>query len=86
MKRCAISCYGIDDPVGTAGLAGAFTLTSPQVKDGDRLTQDRFFRASAARARTSPGLGMERRAEGCQELAVTVYDPDARRAAAGGTG
>lgn len=78
MEKRAIVALVLMAIVGTATAAGAFTLTSPQVKDGERLTQDQVFSGFGCTGKNiSPALEWKDWPQGAKSFAVTVYDPDA---------
>ncbi|TBR16335.1 YbhB/YbcL family Raf kinase inhibitor-like protein [bacterium] len=59
-------------------MAEEFTLSSLQVKDGERMPKERVFNGSGCDgANISPALTWTGVPEGTKSFAVTVYDPDA---------
>lgn len=65
---------------GLVGLVHAekFTLTSPQIKEGGKLTDRQVFKGFGCEGQNvSPALEWKNAPEGTKSFAVTVYDPDA---------
>ncbi len=62
----------------TTVLAGGFSLTSPELRQGARLAQEQVFKGFGCEGgNVSPALAWEGAPQGTQSFAVTVYDPDA---------
>jgi Raf kinase inhibitor-like YbhB/YbcL family protein len=58
--------------------ADAFSLTSPDVKDGGTLTNKQVFKGfGCSGENVSPALAWKGAPAGTKSFAVTVYDPDA---------
>ncbi len=63
---------------GSAFAGDAFTLSSPQIKDGGTLTDAQVFNGFGCSGdNISPKLEWKNPPAGTQSFAVTVYDPDA---------
>jgi Raf kinase inhibitor-like YbhB/YbcL family protein len=59
-------------------VAGGFTLSSPQVKEGQPLAMEQVFnRFGCSGGNVSPELKWAGAPEGTKSFALTVYDPDA---------
>lgn len=70
----AIGLLTLGSPVWAAG----FTLTSPSLEPGGRLTEAQVFNGFGCSGKnTSPALSWHGVPTGTKSLAVTVYDPDA---------
>lgn len=64
--------------LAVATSAGAFSLSSPTVKDGGTLPKDHEFEGFGCMGgNLSPALSWSDAPEGTKSFAVTVYDPDA---------
>lgn len=62
----------------SAQAAAPFTLTSPQVADGGKLTTKQVFNGFGCTGENvSPALAWSNAPAGTKSFAVTVYDPDA---------
>lgn len=62
----------------TTVLAGGFSLTSPELRQGARLAQEQVFKGFGCEGgNVSPALAWEGAPQGTRSFAVTVYDPDA---------
>jgi hypothetical protein len=58
--------------------AGDFSVTSPQLKPGGRLTQEQVLNGFGCEGNNmSPALHWQNAPENTESYAVTVYDPDA---------
>ena len=78
MKKTAIVLISLLVLVGTVAAAGAFTLTSSELKDGGRMPQDQVFSGFGCTGKNvSPALQWKDWPSGTKSFAVTVYDPDA---------
>jgi len=78
MKKTAFVAAALMVLVGTVAVAGGFTLTSPQLKDGGRLAEDQVFSGFGCTGKNvSPALEWRDPPAGTKSFAVTVYDPDA---------
>ncbi len=61
-----------------AASAGAFTLKSPQLKQGKRVHEEQVYSGMGCTGKNiSPALQWEGAPENTKSFAVTVYDPDA---------
>jgi len=59
-------------------FAADFSLTSPQLKEGGRLTEAQVFAGFGCEGKNiSPALEWKNAPQGVKSFAVTVYDPDA---------
>ena len=64
--------------VSTLAYADAFTLTSPNIKSGDFLTEEQVFNGFGCSGKNqSPALKWSGSPKGTKSFAITVYDPDA---------
>jgi Raf kinase inhibitor-like YbhB/YbcL family protein len=62
----------------TGAAAGDFTLTSPQLQEGGRLSDAQVFSGFGCEGKNiSPALQWKDAPQGTKSFAVTVYDPDA---------
>ncbi len=58
--------------------AGEFVVTSPQIKEGGRISDEQVFNGFGCQGgNASPALHWKGAPEGTKSFAVTVYDPDA---------
>jgi Raf kinase inhibitor-like YbhB/YbcL family protein len=58
-------------------MAGTFTLSSPQIKEGGRLGEEQVFNMNGCRGgNVSPALEWHNLPPGTKSLAVTIYDLD----------
>ena len=61
-----------------AAAPGAFTLTSPQIKAGGKITDAQVFNGFGCQgANVSPALSWSHAPKGTQSFALMVHDPDA---------
>lgn len=59
-------------------MADDFTLTSPDIAEGQQLSSDFVFQGFGCEGgNTSPALAWSGAPEGTESFAITVYDPDA---------
>jgi Raf kinase inhibitor-like YbhB/YbcL family protein len=64
--------------VATPALADGFTLTSPDIAEGQQLSSDFVFQGFGCEGgNMPPTLAWSGAPEGTQSFAITVYDPDA---------
>ena len=82
MKRIcltlALAILAVSGAWHSSEAAGAFTLTSPQFKEGGVLTTDQVFNGFGCTGKNiSPRLEWSNPPAGTKSFAVTVYDPDA---------
>lgn len=64
--------------VSTSSFAADFTLTSPDIKEGQAMTKTQEFQGFGCSGENkSPALSWSGVPEGTKSLALTVYDPDA---------
>ena len=78
MKRVFIILSLVMLLAATGTAAGQFTLTSPQLQEGGRLSDAQvFFGFGCEGKNISPALQWKDAPQGTKSFAVTVYDPDA---------
>lgn len=64
--------------VATPALADGFTLTSPDIAEGQQLSSDFVFQGFGCEGgNMAPTLAWSGAPEGTESFAITVYDPDA---------
>lgn len=62
----------------TSAFADGFTLTSPDIAEGQQLSNDLIFKGFGCEGgNTAPTLAWSGAPEGTESFAITVYDPDA---------
>ncbi|BHH84531.1 YbhB/YbcL family Raf kinase inhibitor-like protein [Desulforhopalus sp. 52FAK] len=77
MKRLLIHA-AIPFFLANSAMAADFTVTSPQLKDGETMPMEQVLNGfGCTGANISPELNWENGPEGTKSYAVTVYDPDA---------
>ena len=62
--------------LGSAGAAGAMTLTSPDIKSGGKIAMEQVFTGCDG-GNVSPALNWSGAPAGTKSYVLTVYDPDA---------
>lgn len=68
----------IDSLHSSVVMADSFTLTSPQLKEGGRISEEQVFNGFGCQGgNISPALQWEDTPANTKSFAVTVYDPDA---------
>ena len=80
MKRLGVLLMSAVFSLLAAGvvMAGGFTLTSPQVKEGGHIAAEQVFNGfGCTGGDISPALHWRGAPAGTKSFAVTVYDPDA---------
>lgn len=75
----ALVAAGLAAPLSISpALAGDFTLTSPEIAEGQQLSSDFVFQGFGCEGgNRAPTLAWSGAPEGTESFAVTVYDPDA---------
>jgi Raf kinase inhibitor-like YbhB/YbcL family protein len=64
--------------VASAGAAGAFELTSPDIKPNARIADEQVFNGFGCTGKNiSPALSWSGAPKGTKSFAINVYDPDA---------
>jgi Raf kinase inhibitor-like YbhB/YbcL family protein len=64
--------------LGGAAVAGALTLTSPDVKAGGKIADEQVFNSFGCTGKNqSPALSWSGAPKGTKSFALNVYDPDA---------
>jgi len=66
------------EPPAAAQSKSTFTLASPDLKDGGKISETQAFNRSGCSGRNvSPALSWSHAPEGTESFALLVYDPDA---------
>ncbi len=64
--------------LGSAGAAGAMTLTSSEIKAGGKIADEQVFNSFGCSGQNvSPSLAWSGAPKGTKSFAVSMYDPDA---------
>ncbi len=64
--------------LGTAGAAGAMTVTSSEIKAGGKIADEQVFNSFGCSGQNvSPSLAWSGAPKGTKSFAVSMYDPDA---------
>ena len=78
MKRSAIFAAALASTLAVPALADGFILTSPDIAEGQQLSNDSVFQGFGCEGgNVAPALEWSGAPEGTESFAVTVYDPDA---------
>ncbi|MEO1194298.1 MAG: YbhB/YbcL family Raf kinase inhibitor-like protein [Pseudomonadota bacterium] len=78
MYRTLIFSALVAGAFSTSALAEDFTLTSPEIAEGEQLSSDFVFQGFGCEGgNRAPTLAWSGAPEGTESFAVTVYDPDA---------
>lgn len=78
MKRNVFLATLMASALAAPAIADGFTLTSPDIAEGQQLSTDFVFQGFGCEgANVAPTLEWSGAPEGTESFAVTVYDPDA---------
>lgn len=78
MTRNVFLAAAIASTMAAPAMADGFTLTSPDIAEGQQLSSDFVFQGFGCEGgNTAPTLEWSGAPEGTESFAVTVYDPDA---------
>lgn len=78
MKRTAILATLMASALAAPAFADGFTLTSPDIAEGQQLSSDFVFQGFGCEGgNVAPTLEWSGAPEGTESFAITVYDPDA---------
>ena len=78
MKLSVSLAAALATTLAAPAMANSFTLTSPDIAEGQQLSSDFVFQGFGCEGgNTAPTLEWSGAPEGTESFAVTVYDPDA---------
>jgi len=78
MKLSVSLAAALAATLAAPAMANSFTLTSPDIAEGQQLSSDFVFQGFGCEGgNTAPTLEWSGAPEGTESFAVTVYDPDA---------
>ena len=78
MTRNVFFAAAMATTLAASAMADGFTLTSPDIAEGQQLSSDFVFQGFGCEGgNTAPTLEWSGAPEGTESFAVTVYDPDA---------
>ncbi|WP_299295428.1 YbhB/YbcL family Raf kinase inhibitor-like protein [uncultured Tateyamaria sp.] len=78
MTRTIFIAAALAASLAAPAMADGFTLTSPDIAEGQQLSSDFVFKGFGCEGgNTAPTLEWSGAPEGTESFAVTVYDPDA---------
>ncbi|WP_299138932.1 YbhB/YbcL family Raf kinase inhibitor-like protein [uncultured Tateyamaria sp.] len=78
MTRTIFIAAALAASLAAPAMADGFTLTSPDIAEGQQLSSDFVFQGfGCGGGNTAPTLEWSGAPEGTESFAVTVYDPDA---------